>query len=385
MSAIALGTVLAGVLDFGSNAYWVREYASGRMGRRSLGARLITKIAFSIAVAGAGAAALAMVAPPGWWRAGPVAVSLLVNQSMQAVLRANMLSHRVAVSMICDRATVALLVGLASLSGADPAAMLWLALTAGSLVSAAMSWRLIPRQTRPVLGFRGPRNPWRGCGPYGLYGVAIAAQNLDVPLTGQFGGAAAAGLYGAVNRLVQPMSLLTTAFSAAAMPFVAEAPSVRAAWLRIKSALWLPAAAIAACGAVAMLAPYLVVLLIGSQYQGSVGVLQILALGTIPAVLNQPIAVFLQARGHDRVVAAVVTFGVLIQLALTIVLSQRFGAVGSAWAYVVLQVGVLGCLLLVAARRAGRRPGGRRSDGGSADAHLEPAGGRHRVPDNAHN
>ncbi|MGH1525410.1 polysaccharide biosynthesis C-terminal domain-containing protein [Leifsonia sp. L25] len=82
--------------------------------------------------------------------------------------------------------------------------------------------------------------------------------------------------------------------------------------------------------------------------------LQILALATIPGILNQPLAVFLQATGLDRIVAIIMTVNVVIALVLIGVLSGLFGAVGAAVAALVTQGFVATALIVIAARHKPR-------------------------------
>jgi len=99
-----------------------------------------------------------------------------------------------------------------------------------------------------------------------------------------------------------------------------------------------------------VLAPWAVDLLLGDQYAGSANVLRILAAGTIISNLNQPLFVFLMARGQDRRGAGLLTTGVAVMLSLVVLLTPRLGATGAAVAYAVGQL-VLFVLLAAAALR----------------------------------
>jgi O-antigen/teichoic acid export membrane protein len=107
---------------------------------------------------------------------------------------------------------------------------------------------------------------------------------------------------------------------------------------------------VAVLGALAIIitAPWLVVWLLGDAYTGAAPLLQLLALGTIPAILNQPLATALQARRHDRVVALLVAFAVALQLFLVAVLGASFGALAAGVAFCALQFSLLAALSLVA-------------------------------------
>jgi hypothetical protein len=121
------------------------------------------------------------------------------------------------------------------------------------------------------------RNPWSGARNFGLAGVANSAQTLDLPLLTLVGGPVASGLYGAVSRWTQPMSLLATAFASASAPFAANAGTMRGALASLRRGLWMPVAAIVLALTVFALSPWIVDLLLGQTYEGSAAVLRIAA------------------------------------------------------------------------------------------------------------
>lgn len=355
VTAISIGMAAVGFADFGTNALWIRELARGRLSPGGLGPRLFTKLAL-IGVCSVVWLLVVLVVSPGSliWAAGPIAIAILANQTLQVPLRGAGRGDLAAVSVLCDRVSGAIAMVALIVAGVSTSTALWLSLVLGSLIAAVAGWVLTPRNGRARIWGRLWANPWSGAGYFGLYGVSTSAQSLDIAVMSSFGGPAVAGVYGAVNRWTQPMGLLVGAFSSASAPYVARSTTWHDAWSHVRSAIWLPLAAIATCLGVVMLAPYLVPVLIGPKYAGSVGVLQILALATIPGILNQPLAVFLQAIGLDRIVAIIMTVNVVIALVLIGFLSGLFGAVGAAVAALVTQGFVAAALIVVAARHRPR-------------------------------
>ncbi|TFD17437.1 hypothetical protein E3T26_02080 [Cryobacterium sp. TMT1-21] len=359
VSAIALGTVAVGFVDFGTNSFWVREIARNQLPLNEFSRRGSGKLMAATILAALWLLfSVPVLQGTSYWMAAPVFLSLLLNQTAQVSLRGMARGELVAWSILADRIVVAIVLAIVSATGANAAQFLWLALTAGSVVAAGMGWWMTPAHSRP-----GPRlwrrtNPWKGSGYYGLSTVAISAQGIDVMIIGGFGGPAAAGLYGAVNRWTQPMSLLAGAFSSASVPFVAHSQTWRLAWPHLRSGIWLLGVAVSICIGVAIGAPWIVEMLIGPRYAGAAPVLQVLALGTIPAIFNQPLSGFLQSLGHDRIVSLITVAAVVFQLAL-VALSARFlGALGAAIAFSVLQILILAGL--TAAAIVTGRPGYRR-------------------------
>jgi O-antigen/teichoic acid export membrane protein len=134
------------------------------------------------------------------------------------------------------------------------------------------------------------------------------------------------------------MSLLASAFSAASAPFVSRSVDVVEAWRHVRQAAWMPLCAVGLSAGVALGAPFLVPVLLGDSYLGSVDNLRILALVAIFSIMSQPLTVVLQSLGYDRFVGVWMGIAVTIQLGLVALLGAWFGALGAACASLVIQV-----------------------------------------------
>jgi O-antigen/teichoic acid export membrane protein len=352
VAGIGLGMSAAAILDFGSNSLWVRELATSSMSRVDLGRRINTKLLISTILAVLWVVSSVVVTDLGSvWVAGPIAIAILCNQTFQVPVRAQGLGERAAVATLIDRAVVGLSLFFCLELDMNAAQSLWACIAFGSIASAVASLLMTPQKHRPIFRSLRPQNPWQKSRYYGISAAAVGAQSLDLPILSAVGGPVAAGLYGAVNRWTQPMGLLANAFASASVPFVARSRDWTQAWKDIGRSVWMLGVAILACLVVALLAPLIVEALVGSQYEGSATVLQLLAIGTIPAIVNQPLAIFLQSMGHDKIVSAITVSSVFVQLGLLAALSSAHGAAGAAGAFVLLQFMVL-ILLLVAFRAA---------------------------------
>lgn len=342
IAAIALGTSAAGFIDFGTNSHWVREIARGRMDLIELGRRLGGKLAIASALGALWAAVTIAYAPSSHlWVAAPIMLALLANQTLQVPLRGVARGELVAIVIVADRAVAFLIFFALTLFGADPTTVLWIALTGGSLAAAVVGWALAAKDHRPMPAIHFKTNPWTDSGYFGVAGLANSAQALDLPLLSLVGGATSAGLYGAVSRWTQPMSLLATAFSSASAPFVARSRNILLAWEHLRRGLWMPLSAIGLSLFVFFCAPWIVPLLLGDSYVGSVDVLRILALVSIPSIICQPVVVALQALGRDRYVAFAMSGAVVLQLGLVAILGGVLGAFGAAIASLAVQVVLL--------------------------------------------
>ncbi|HEY1216765.1 MAG TPA: oligosaccharide flippase family protein [Bryobacteraceae bacterium] len=337
-SVIATATAVVGFVDFGTNSLWVRDIARGALSATRLGRKVLAKLALSLSAATFWCVLVLTIWPAEqYWVIAPVAFAMLTNQTSQVPLRGIGRADLAALAVISDRMCGAIVMVTLILLGVSPPTALWISIMLGSFVAALTAWRLAPSRSLMVFSKRWWTNPWAGAGFYGVSNLANSAQSLDLAVMSAFGGPAVAGVYGAVNRWTQPLGLLVGAFSSASVPFVARADSWKDAWNHVRSAIWLPLVAILLCVAAFFLSPILVTVLIGTSYSGSVPVLQLLALATIPGIINQPLAGFLQAVRLDRAVAVVMTSNVIIVLGLIAALSSAFGAVGAAMAALVTQ------------------------------------------------
>ncbi|MGJ0385077.1 lipopolysaccharide biosynthesis protein [Arthrobacter sp. Leaf145] len=359
VAAIGIGSTIAGFLDFGSNNLWVREMAASRLELDAVGRRLCSKLFFSALAISLWCLVFLLISPSSLlWIAAPIAISLVLSQSFAVPLRAAGRSDLVAVSMLTDRLVAGSAFAVMNLAHVPATVALWLAMSLGPIVATVVSRKILRRSERPRLSFDLRTNPWRGSGFYGLSSAAASAQSLDLTIMNMVGGPSVAGLYGAVNRWTQPMSLLAGAFTISAAPLVARAASWAAVWPQIKRSVWLLAGSVLMCLFVAVMAEPVVAILVGNEFADSAMVLRVLALGTIGTVLNQPLAAFLQALGKDRIVSLIVTSGVVVQLLLVGVLTVATGATGAALSYCVLQTLIFVLLVVTVLTSRKRRPAG---------------------------
>ena len=352
VAAIAVGTTAVGLLDFGTNSYWTRELAARRLNAEVLGKRLTSKLLYAAVVLFAWSLSTALwVQSMSLWIAGPIAMSVLLSQTLQVPLRSLGRGDIVAVAVLLEKLVAAATFMVLMSVGAPPVTALWLALSIGGLSSALFCWKLTPIAARPVLRLSRSTNPWTSSRHYGIATAALTAQSLDIPTLTMFGGANAAGVYAAVSKWTQPMSLLASAFSSASAPHIAKADSGRAAWRSAKKSIWLLWAAIGLCIIIAIFAPPIVEILVGPKYAPASGVLRVLAIATVFAVINQPLYVFLQSRGFDRPIALITLSSVLLQLALVALLSGNLHERGAAVAALCTQLILLIAMSLLLAAK----------------------------------
>lgn len=339
ISAIALGLALVGPVDFGTSGLWVREVSSGRLTTGEL-AHLATWRTAYVAVGAILWGAAAILIAPGYpyWIAGIVALTQSLSLVVQTAMRARGRAEMAGVAILLDRSATVTIFSCVWLLGFSVLTALVTAVVLGPAIGAFVANRQLLRNQRVRVTLGHPANPWKGSGHFGLAAVSASLQSSgDIPVIALFGGPVAAAAYGAVSRWTQPLALLAQAYASAAAPYVAHAPSTRAAVGDLRSAAWLLVMAVMACLVMIAVAPYLVPLILGVEYVESGSVLRLLAAGTVLYIVGLPAFTLLMARGHDRVGALVVASSVLVTFGLIVILTPLYGAVGAGVAYLVGQ------------------------------------------------
>jgi O-antigen/teichoic acid export membrane protein len=307
-TAMALGAVGAAVLDFGSNSYWIRELASGRMTRDQLNPKIATRILFACL-----AATLVVV----------VASATDPRLVATGVLRAELVGLLTAM----NRAVSIIAFFLLRWLGVDAGHALWISIALGDL--ALVGYLGISERSQLKPFSRRLSNPWSGTKWYSLTALSVSAQQMDLPILTTFAGASAAGIYGGVARWIQPMILATGSFSAAIAPFLAAQADLRAARSQVLRASWMLIVTILISVGVIVIAPWLVHTLLGPEYIGATAALQWLAGAMILNAIAQPLIATLMARQFDHVAAVIMLAAVGAQLATVAALAPTLGAVSA--------------------------------------------------------
>ena len=308
VAAIALGGSALGFFDFGTSAFWIRERASGRMTLETFSARVTRKLSVALALFTL-ATIVALIWFPHFVPSCAIFLAGTATQTAMVPLRAARRGEVVAILSIVERAAALPVFAVALLSHADALQSLWISLTVGTLTAGVVAYLVSRTAGRAHFVWMPNSNPWRGARYYGLSALATSAQQLDLPLLTAVAGSTAAGIYGGVNRWTQPMGVLASAFSSASAPFIAHAQDWKTTQKLVTRAAWLLILAVGVCAGLAVVASWLVGALLGPEFAGSAAVLQWLAVGTIPAIINQPLAAALQARRYDHLVAGVYLAG----------------------------------------------------------------------------
>jgi O-antigen/teichoic acid export membrane protein len=364
LGAVGLARMTIAVADFGINLSAVRDLARDPTATSAFSDALASKLVIAVllgaaALLAAGAAVAGGLLPAALLLLGLFVSLEVVAATLQVPLRAVRRTGLVSFLTVLD-AALPLVVVAAALRAGDDAIIVALpsGLVIGAfLVTVSTWWMLEPRfrdLARPTL-----RGCWHVCkasAHFGLASMTPHLQRADVAIVGMVAGPVAAGLFAVPARLTSPLSIIPHAFSTALLPRIAGAhdrPAAHRAMVR-GTALLLGGTSIV-LGGLFVLAKPAIGFALGSSYLPSAEVLRVTLVGVLVAALNQPMAVFLQAEGHERFVALVLTAASAAGLAGIAVGASVTGAYGAAFGFVLLQLVAAGCLAVRAARVLDRR------------------------------
>lgn len=259
-----------------------------------------------------------------------VAVALTVERSTDAVLNVHIADGdmRGATWPLLLRRTLAVAVlggGLAA--GADA---LW-AYAVGALVG-ALAADLGARRSVRVAGDTAPpptRELLRRGSPYLVNTLAAQSRMLDTAIVAVLLAPAAAGLYAAASKLVQPTMLIPQTIASLVLPKATRLGRERAAGL-LRPMVLAAGASLVLVLPLLVVAEPLVVLVMGEQYAGAGGTLRWLLLGMPFVALSAPLAAILQGSGREGVAALNGVAFAVVLLALLVVGAVLGGTEGAA-------------------------------------------------------
>lgn len=348
VALLGVGAVGQDLLDFGTSQWLSRELAAGRISTTAARAALRRRAALTCAVCTVGVtAAVAARAPlaPALATGGYVAAAV-GNAGAHARLRAAGLFRRAALHLVVERLawlTLAIAVVAAKPDRATAAAGLVgaMALAYGGSTACA------PRVTGRPAADRGVAlgQLYRRSVSFGLLGLSSDLQQLDATASAALAGVGIAADVGIASKLTGPVGLVAASVSQVAFRGVArgghEADRTARTALRLSGGLGLLVAA------ASPMLPFLAVVVLGRQYGHAGSAIIVYALGTAVAVLNQPLAGVLAARGQDGVASRIIAASVVIGLVLGSLLVRPLGAVGMGIGFALTQLLICACCTTV--------------------------------------
>lgn len=190
----------------------------------------------------------------------------------------------------------------------------------------------------------------RGSFPFAAMGLVNGGYaRVDLLLLGVVSNNAAVGTYAAAQRLMGSVTLIASAFGTLYFPLVASVTSEARPALRAKAQLALLMVFSIPLGVLFVLAPQVLTLVYGEQYEGGVLPLRILAMSILVFGAYWPIAHSLNAAGREWVWLSLLSGGVAVNACFVLILG-RYGATGAAAAWLCSEVFLLASVLYSARR-----------------------------------
>ena len=259
----------------------------------------------------------------------PIALALTVERSTDAILGVHIADGNMRAAtwpLLLRRAVAVALLGGALVAGLDA---LWS--YAGAALLGAVVAEVGARRTIRVdpATPAGTRDLLRRGAPYLVNTLAAQSRMLDTAIVAVLLAPAAAGLYAAASKLVQPTMLIPQTIASLVLPKATRLGAGRAGSL-VRPMVLASAASFAVVAPLVLVAEPLVVLVMGEQYTGAGPTLRWLLVGMPFVALSAPLAAILQGTGHERLAALNgVAFGVVL-LALLVVGALVGGTEGAA-------------------------------------------------------
>lgn len=286
-----------------------------------------------------------------------VGVSLALERNADTLLGvavADGNSSATVVSLLLRRLGMLAVMVPGLLAGVEPV----LAYTSGLTVGAVAGQLHVRRVVRGLVGPRpgpgvdvGSRQVVREAAPFLVSNLTGQARTADVAIVGAVLGPAAAGVYSAAAKLVQPLLLVPQSLGAVLMPGSARVDALRARRLARRLVV-----AFLVCGVLATplvpLGEWLVTTVMGERYSGGGGVLGWTALGLPFIALSSSLGAVLQGQGAQRLVAVNGAVFAVVLLVATAV-AAALGGVTAAAAAICVSYVLRAAALLPAVGRLG--------------------------------
>jgi O-antigen/teichoic acid export membrane protein len=211
----------------------------------------------------------------------------------------------------------------------------------GALVALPIALRLAPSRVRNAGGWK---QTIRDTFAFNLYPLIVNTYDrVDVVLLSKLVGNAAVGIYSLPYRLYAALSILPFGIMGTLFPSLSKSSWGQDEKTRCSIAMQLLyAAALFLILASMLLADVLVQFVLGPGYQGSAGVLRILAWATIPTFMNYALNIFLLARNQERVFLRTAAVCTVVNIVANLVLIPRYSYFAAAAVTILTEIVLLG-------------------------------------------
>jgi O-antigen/teichoic acid export membrane protein len=172
---------------------------------------------------------------------------------------------------------------------------------------------------------------------------------VDVLLLSLFHGELAVGLYGAASKILNPVSVLAYSFTSAVFPHLSrlfEESAVTFKRLTRRVLTYMLVLALLGTLVASLLADRLIVWIYTDTYSASIAVLRVLVWAIIPLTLKPFLSHMLFARREQGKSLQVAAISLCFYVAIGLWLISRWGALGTAWAFLLAESAACGLYLM---------------------------------------
>lgn len=233
-----------------------------------------------------------------------------------------------------------------------------LSLVLGGLGAVSLNVGLVRRRPpRDRVGPGGLRPLFARTRPFWLAGLSAQLAQLGPALVGLVSGTAAAGAFGAANRLTGPLVILPASLANVALVSASQSPqgSRRHRPVIYRTTVSLTVVCTVMFVVISIAATPVCRVLLGDDFLTAIGPLRILLAAFALVCVTQPLAAMLQGEGVERPVSRLLVCVSVTGLGLVLAGARLGGAQGAAWGVFAMQCGALiGVTVLV--RRDPNRP-----------------------------
>jgi O-antigen/teichoic acid export membrane protein len=217
----------------------------------------------------------------------------------------------------------------------------------------AVAWLFLRLPPLPSTSGATLARPFRASISFVALGLASGGYaRVDTVLLRFVSDPATVGIYAAAYRLMGPLQVLLSAFGTVFFSRVSATKARGVGWRDINSRGRILLIAVLAPMVLAgiLLAPWAVGFLYGPSYSGAVLPARILLLSMLAVGWSWPSGHTLNAYDRQYTWVLILLVGVAVDAALVLVLGRRFGAVGAASAWLLVESGTVGMVSLAMRR-----------------------------------
>lgn len=269
-----------------------------------------------------------------------MAFVLAQSRYLSAPLRANLQIGVVALLAALEKIAVLLIVAACTVVGSLNTAVFFITCSVVGIVFCVLYRLFWSSQHVELMKDSKARrfvSPFSGMRNMGISSLAVGLQALDTAVIASTAGSAAAGVYAAVGRWTQPLSLVSQAVTQSAFAEMTRGKLHSEAFSSLKTHFKMLAVAAVPLVVVFVFADVLTSWLLGAEYSDSTPVLRILVCAVLFGIVNSPLSAFLQARSDEGFTSKILLLAMPTQLALMGLLALWHGPALGALAVVVTQ------------------------------------------------